>query len=660
MSENITIAQALALAEHHYNKGDLADAASAYRQILNIDPQNLDACCNLALILIEHGKLVEADAELRQILEIKADIPEIHCNLGVVLMGLGRPAEAEATLLRAVSLKPDFAEAYNNLGNARKTLGDLAGAEDAYRKALHLKPDYAMAYCNLGAILTDNGYPAEAEAALLKAVSLKPDFAEAYNNLATLFRGLGRLSEAEAAYRKAINFKPNSAEIYNNLAVVLRGLGRLDEAETAYRTAIHLKPDFSEAYSNLLFMIAYHGLRTPANYLALAQDWQKIYVQQTGRTQIFKRQPLVGRRLRVGYVSGDFRQHAVSYFIEPLFAYHDRAKVEVFAYYANALEDEVTKRLRSLADHWISVAGKPDVIIHNLIESDEIDVLIDLSGHTAHNRLGVFARRAAPVQAHYLGYFASTGLETMDYWIGDEILTPLDTHCHFSEKVWCLPRVWMSYNCTREAPIPHRIQNQDGPVWLGSFNRLGKITPATLALWAKVLHALPEGRLLLKTKELADSNNRQRILSAMADHGIAAYRIELQDRNATPDWSSHMAYYNRLDIVLDPIGGLGGSTTTCDALWMAVPVITLKGDCVASRMTDSLVTSIGHPEWVANTKKEYVEKAVCLARDVKQRSELRISQRKKMAQSPLCNPGDLALHLEEAYLAMYNKWRYQA
>ena len=220
--------------------------------------------------------------------------------------------------------------------------------------------------------------------------------------------------------------------------------------------------------------------------------------------------------------------------------------------------------------------------------------MIDLSGHTAHNRLGVFARRAAPVQAHYLGYFASTGLAGMDYWIGDEILTPATTDSHFSEQVWRLPRIWVSYDGRADAPVPDWRPSQGGAVWLGSFNNLGKLTPATLALWAQVLHALPQGKLLLKTKGLSDTGNRQRILEAMSGHGILPDRIELQDSSATPGWPAHMAYYDRLDIALDPVGGVGGGTTTCDALWMGVPVITLEGDRMASRMTASMLDAIGH------------------------------------------------------------------
>ena len=338
--------------------------------------------------------------------------------------------------------------------------------------------------------------------------------------------------------------------------------------------------------------------------------------------------------------------------MEQLFACHDRQRVELFAYSAHGLRDAVTERLQALVEHWVVLVGVSDAAARDRIEADGIDVLIDLSGHTAHNRLGIFARRAAPVQAHYLGYFASTGLSEMDYWIGDEILTPEQMDSQFQERVWRLPRVWVSYEPRADAPASGWRPAADGTVWVGSFNNLGKLTPQTLALWAQVLHALPEGRLLLKTKDLADAGNRQRILDAMAAQGISSNRIELQDQRVTPEWSTHMAYYDRLDIALDPVGGVGGGTTTCDALWMGVPVIALEGQRVASRMTTSMLAAIGHSEWSARTEEDYVSTVVALARDLEGRTQLRRVQREQMAPSPLCNAHDLAHSLENAYFEM--------
>jgi predicted O-linked N-acetylglucosamine transferase (SPINDLY family) len=346
----------------------------------------------------------------------------------------------------------------------------------------------------------------------------------------------------------------------------------------------------------------------------------------------------------------------VSYFIEQLFTHHNRARIELYAYSTHGQRDANTERLQALVDHWIPVMGISDAATRDRIDADGIDVLIDLSGHTQHNRLGVFARRAAPVQAHYLGYFASTGLTEMDYWIGDEILTPAGTDSHFSEQVWRLPQVWVCYDGKADAPVPDWQPSLDGIVWLGSFNNLGKLTPATLKLWAKVLHALPEGKLLLKTKELRDIGNRQRILDAMSGHGILPDRIELQDGSTTPGWPAHMAYYDRLDIALDPVGGVGGGTTTCDALWMGAPVIAREGDRMASRMTASMLNAIGHPEWIARSEAEYIAKVVALARNLKGRKSLRTAQRALMADSPLCDAKGLTVALEDAFGTMFGRW----
>jgi predicted O-linked N-acetylglucosamine transferase (SPINDLY family) len=375
---------------------------------------------------------------------------------------------------------------------------------------------------------------------------------------------------------------------------------------------------------------------------------------EMARSRKFHSPARAGRRLRVGYVSGDFRQHPVSYFLEPLFRLHDRNRIEVFAYSTISLRDEVTEKLESLVDHWRSIAHLSNDAARERIEEDAIDVLVDLAGHTEHNRLGVFALRSAPVQAHYLGYFATTGLAEMDYWLGDPVILPESESAHYSETIWRLPRVWVSYLGREDAPTTRWSPAEDGTVWLGSFNNLKKITPVTLALWAKLLHAMPEAKLFLKTKGLADPVNRQRIADGLNALGIAAERLDLV--GVSDEWLAHMAQYDRLDIALDPIGGVGGGTTTSDALWMGVPVVTLAGQQMAHRMTASMLDSIGRREWIAETEGEYVSTVVALARDVELRRGLRFSQRDKMRNSPLCDAAGLARSLEDAYEAMFDRW----
>jgi protein O-GlcNAc transferase len=569
------------------------------------------------------GRLNQAEALYRKILQIKPGHPDALHFLGVIALQHGRNEIAVEQISKAILANPADPICYINLGNAYKNQGKFDEAVENYQKALMCKPDLAEAHFNLGVTL----------------------------------QAQGKLDAAVENYHKTLALRPDYAKAYGNLGNTLRAQGKLNEAIESFQRALSLKPDNTISCSSLLFLHAYHASLDPQAYLSLARGWERACLhahdRQLANNRIFRRPALAGRRLRVGYVSGDFCRHAVSYFIEQLFAHHDKARIELFAYSATVMRDLVTDRLQALADHWVHIAGIPDAAIRDRIEADSIDVLIDLSGHTRHNRLGIFARRAAPVQAHYLGYFASTGLTEMDYFIGDETLTPPETDYHFSEQVWRLPRVWVSYKTIANVPEQDWHPASDGSVWLGSFNNLNKLTPQTITLWARLLRALPEGRLLLKNKELADIGNRQRILNAMAGQGVLPDRIELQ---RDTDWAAYMAQYNRLDVALDPVGGHGGGTSTCDALWMGVPVIHALGDRATSRFTASMLNAIGHPEWVVNSEAEYVEKVVALARDVEQRKVLRSGQRERMAASSLCDAKSLALSLENAYFEMFDRW----
>jgi protein O-GlcNAc transferase len=579
---------------------------------------------NSLLALYNEQRYAETESRACALLEQYPESGFVWKLLGVSLHMLGK--DPLFALQKAAYFLPNDAGVHNNLGNVLQAIGQFGEAAASYRHALKLKPDTAMLHYNLGNVL----------------------------------QALGQPEAASACYRQAVRIEPDFAEAHNNLGNALQTLCQPQAALASYRRALEIEPHFAVTYSNILFVHGYHALTDPREYLAEARNWELACVpehdRQLARNKTFKRSPLPGRRLKVGYVSGDYRQHAVSYFIERLFTHHDRARIELFAYYSHGQRDAVTERLQTLVDHWVSVASMTDTMILDRIESDQIDVLIDLSGHTTDNRLGVFARRAAPVQAHYLGYFASTGLTEMDYFIGDEILAPPETDDHFSEQVWRLHMIRACYEGKADAPPPDWLPAQDGNIWLGSFNHLGKLTPATLSLWAKLLHALPEGRLLLKNKELANADNRRRILDDMVNNGISPDRIELRDSSITPGWREHMAYYNRLDIALDPIGAHGGYTTTCDALWMGAPVITLEGDRMASLMAASILKAIGHPEWIARSEAEYIDKVVALARDVELRRTLRSEQRKRMASSPLCDAHGLAMSLENAYSDMFERW----
>jgi predicted O-linked N-acetylglucosamine transferase (SPINDLY family) len=591
--EHTSTADPLQQAIAFHQAGHLSQAETIYQLILSNDPNHPDALHLLGVIAQQAGKTELAITLIGKAIMANPLVPSFYSNLGSALVAQGKLDEATGQFYRALQLDPNYLEAHGNLGNALQLQGKLEEAVEHLLKALALKPDYVEAHISLGAVLQAQG----------------------------------------------------------KLAAALEHFGK----------ALALRPNYAEAFSSLLFLHGYQSTLDPASYLLLARNWEQAclppQVRQLAQEKGFQRPALAGRRLRVGYLSGNYCQHAVSFFIEQLFTHHDKAKIELFAYSISETRDAVTVRLQALVENWRSIAGMSDAKVLEQIEADQIDLLVDLSGHTAPNRLGIFACRAAPVQAHYLGFFASTGLTEMDYWIGDEVMTPAAMDEHFSEQVWRLPRIWVSYDGKAEAPLTAWQPSPDGTLWLGSFNNLGKLTTATLALWAKVLHALPKAKLLLKTKEFTDTGNRQRILAALSDLGISPERIELQDNTATPGWSAHMAYYDRVDIALDPVGAVGGGTTTCDALWMGVPVVTLEGDRMASRMTDSMLHAIGHSEWIAYSEAEYVNKIVGLAHDVGLRQMLRSSQRERMAASALCDASGLAASLENAYCEMFERWK---
>jgi protein O-GlcNAc transferase len=318
------------------------------------------------------------------------------------------------------------------------------------------------------------------------------------------------------------------------------------------------------------------------------------------------------------------------------------------------VDDAVTQRLRAACDHWFAITALDDDQAAQKILADRLDVLVDLSGHTGHNRLAVFARRVAPVQAHYLGYLASTGLTEMDYWIADKNLIPTEHDNQYAEKVWRLPRSWLAYRIRNDIP-PVSLQVREATdLCLGSFNHLSKITPETIALWARVMHELPGSRLLLKTKALDEPENRLRILSEFSKHGIVHDRIELM--GSTPSWADHMALYNKVDIALDTVAAMGGATTTCDALAMGVPVVALAGDRAALRMTAALLIGFGGHEWIGGTGDEYIGIVCMLAKDVEMRKRLRRTQRENFSNSSLCDVKGMALALEDAYEKMFDIW----
>ncbi len=677
-----------------YSLKRFTEALESYDKAISINPNYADAYSNRGNVLHELKLYEEALKCYDKAIKIKPESPDAYLNRGNTLCDLKRIEEGLKSYEKSIAYKPNDASLYYSIGNAHQSLKNFASALacyekginlnpnhvdcflnrgavlqklkrfeealDSYNIALTIRPDYAMVLSNRGFLLKELKRFDEALDSFNKALEIDPKYKKSHTNRGLVLLELNRYDDAVEAFKVAITLDTNDAQSHYNLGVVLHEQGKHQEAVNSYRKALEIEPEHT-AYHNILWIKSTTGISNPADYLLEAKKWEKICLinpnNQFNSATFIKRKPLVGRRLKVGYVSGDFYTHVISYFIEEIFRQHDRTRVEVFAYYANSVSDNTTTRLMSYAEHWFSVFDLSNTEFYERINEDEIDILIDLAGFTGNNRMAVFAKRAAPVQVHYLGYPGSTGLTQMDYWIGDKILTPMEIQHHFSEKIWQLPRVWISYFSSSQAPEIKWVPADDGSICIGTFNKIEKLTDETIVLWSKILEAIPQSFLLFNTRKLSDAGNRERLLNWFNKYGISKERIKLKYPNAQSN-ENFLSAYDELDIALDPFGAASGGTTTCDALFMGVPVITLvkEGNSVASRISASILHAVGHSEWVAKSETEYLDKVVALASDVEQRKGLRLNQRKRILESPLCDTAGLSKLLENTYEAMYKRW----
>jgi protein O-GlcNAc transferase len=687
-------------AEAHFNlgnalrdQGELNEAVAAYCQAIGMKPGYAKAYSNLGNALKEQGKVQEAFAAYRQAISIRPDLAEAHFNIGNMLNTEGKLDEAVAAYRQAIRVKPDYVEAYYNLGNALKDQDELAGAVAAYRRAIGIKADYAEAYSNLGVAFDDLDKHDEAVAAYRQAIRIKPDYAEAYSNLGNALKDQGKLAEAVAAHRQAISIKPDYAEAYSNLGVALHDQGKLEEAVAAYRQAISIKPDFAEAHlnlgnvlndqgklcegiaayrhaievkadyadahSNLLFSLNYDDRTTVDQLFTAHQEWEARHGRLVSRPAAYANVREMRRRLKIGYVSPDFRGHSVAFFVEPLLKEHDRKAVEVFCYAEVRQPDALTAHLQRLADHWLVTVGLSDGQMAERIRADGIDILVDLAGHTANNRLRVFARKPAPIQVTWLGYPNTTGLKAIDYRLVDAVTDPVgEADAWASETLVRLEGGFLCYsalkNVLKDAPEPAVAPRlETGAMTFGSFNNPAKGSAATLDAWATLLSRLPQARLLLKGRPFTDAATRSLFLARLREHGVDAERVELAAW--LPGTAAHLALYHQVDIALDPFP-YNGTTTTCEALWMGVPVVTLRGDRHAGRVGASLLTRIGLTDLIADSVEEYLEIAVALAHNPERLSDLRRVLRPRVAASHLCDEPGFARKMEGAFRTMWQRW----
>ncbi len=636
----------------HHQAGRLGEAEQMYRKVLAIDPGHADALQLLGSIAHQAGRDdISADL-IGQAIRANGTVPLYHANLGFVLSRLGRFEEALAAYDTAIGLQADYAEAHAGRADALRDLGRFDEAIAAYTTVIGIVPDHVVAHNNLGNALRHAGRHEESLAAYDRAISCKPDYAEAHSNRGTVLADLRRFEAALAAYDQALHFKPDHAEAHSNRGAALSDLGRNVEAVAAFDEAIRVTPDYAQVHSNRLLALHYGKTGGGQSFLP--------YARQYG-TQFDRPSPAVpfgnvsdpARRLRIGYVSADFRRHPVGFLLVEVMANHLPSAVEVFCYSNDPRDDELTARLRASANHWRSLVGLSDERAAELVRADGIDILVDLSGHTAGNRLPMFARRPAPVQATWLGYFGTTGLAAMDYVLADRFVVPEGEEAFFTERVRRLPNSYLCFSVPDVAvPDAEPSDASARPLTFASFNNHSKTSPSAVDLWAHVLKRVPGSRLLLKTRALGDVAARRRLRESFASHGIPPDRLVLEKDVPRAEL---LAAYRRVDVALDPTP-YGGGVTTLEALWMGVPVVTLRGNTWVGRVSESILTTAGLPELVAGSEAEYVEIAARLATDAARRTALRAELRGVVEASPLFQPGGFARDLEAAYRSMWRAW----
>jgi protein O-GlcNAc transferase len=663
-------------------KDDLDGAIAAMKRALDIEPNFAEGYNNLGNLLRRAARQSEALQCFLRFVELRPDLPEAHAGLAATLLELGRIDDSIRGFKATLEMKPDFARGAFGLGFAYKTAQRLDDAIEAYRLTVRLDPKYADAYLNLGLLLVDKGDVAGAIEAYNHALAINPRFTEAYNNLAVALLYQQRSIEVVEVLKKALELQPNYAGALNNLAMAYEDLGRQDEALETYRRAVEISPDLEVlsnnygnalresgrvveavnhfrsmlsrqrsalAAGNLVFAINAHPGFDAPKILEEHRKWEQQYAARLrGTPQPYPNAPEPNRRLSVGFVSGDFNQHPVGRFLQPLFVNHDMGRFEVFCYSEGRRQDVVTDVLKKHADHWRTTLGFTDEQVVRQVQADQIDILVDLAMHTKDNRLMIFAPKPAPVQVTYLAYAGTTGLSTMDYRLTDVYLDPPGQNDEFYvERSVRLPHSYWCYEALPEATaMPPSVRHSAGPITFGALNNFWKLNSSVVEVWREIFARFPESRLIIHARE---GSHRQELLRGL---GIDESRVRFEMRT---DAARYFALYNEIDVALDPFPYPGG-TTTCDALYMGVPVVTLAGPSGVSRGGVSILSNVGLPEFIANSEPEYVAIATRIAGDASRRSMLRATLRKQMQESPLMNARQFTAEVESAFKWMWRKW----
>lgn len=648
------------LAEAHSNLGvvllalkEAEAAVEEQRKALALKPDYAEAHTNLGRALFELRQRDEAIASYREAIRLRPDYANAHLFLGQALEAEGEHEEAEEVLSRAVALRPMNPAMHHALGSARMRLRDFEGAAVSFQRAVQLKPD-PTAYRNLGNVYSDLGRPLEAARAYMAALATNPDDPFTLGLLGGAQFGVGQTDEAMETFQKVIELDPKNAAAELNLGVGYLTQGRLEDAHEHFGRSLEIDPNYIDARSGMLFLSNYLGDGNVKEMTQAARDWgarvEALVPQRTDHAN----DPDPERKLRIGVVSGDLRSHPVGFFTVRAFEMLDPEKVELYMYASAPGEDELTERFKAVSSGWHEAFLMGDKQLEEAILEDKIDILIDLVGHTARNRLRMFARKPAPVSFTWLGYFATTGLTSIDYVLCNRWVIPPEEEDQWVEKPWRLPETYLCFSPPRAnvpvAPLP-AVGN--GYITFGSANNLNKLSDQTARVWSNVIKAVPNSKLLLRAGALRDVETQKFTRERFRALGLSDEQLLLEGP-ASP-YAAHLARYHAVDIALDCFPYAGG-TTTVEALWMGVPVVTLKGDRYVSHMGESILNNIGMPEWIGADEEDYVRRAAAFAGDIGALAAVRGGLRDRMTASPLIDAERFARRLEEAFRSMWRIW----
>jgi predicted O-linked N-acetylglucosamine transferase (SPINDLY family) len=565
----------------------------------------------------------------------------------------GRTLEAKSLCMYVLQYDPQQIDCWHFLGLVALMQGEFDVAEELIKKAISLDDKKALFHINLGNVYYKKEKIQEAYLAYQKGIELNPNLAEAYSNLSNVLSRFGELQNSIEVLHKAIKLNPNIPEAYNNLAGTYRNQGLLPQSIQAYSEFFKVIDREPIGHSNyLMTLLACSGLNGDDIFKAHC-NWSDKYAKPLEHLIIQpKNCSQQNRLLKIGYVSGDFREHSVAYFFDSIITHHDRNKFEIFCYANQTYQDQVTERFKSLATAWRNIYSLSDTEAAQLIRDDEIDILIDLSGHSNNNRLLVFAQKPAPIQMTYIGYPSTTGLPTIDYRITDLRCDPKGYEKYYTEQLIRLPLGFLSFTPSKESPPVRPFNKEKQNITFGSFNALYKVTEEVVSVWAQLIKSVPNSNLFLKNKAFLCSATKQYWQNLFAKYGLEENRVTLAH---TVPSKEHLDLYNQIDIALDPFP-YNGTTTSCEALWMGVPIVTLEGNTHVSRVGVSLLHSLNLNHLIASSYEEYIQIASDLAKDRDQLFNLRASIRQKILNCALGDGKKFIFQLETAYTEAWQKW----